>query len=248
MKYTEPGNPNLLCDGSTDLNVTAKYRVLIVEDDEDLAEITQIYFRKEGYLTDTAGTCAQAEKLLKTGEYDLILLDIVLPDARGDDLCRTIRSFGHCPIIFMSCLDDSDTIVAALKSGGDDYMVKPVNYKELLARAEAVIRRSANANSSGGSIRHYKYFDVDTVRHQVIRDGKNLELSTTEYSLLETFLQNPNTLLLYSELYKSVWGSDSLGDNRTVMVHISNLRKKLDPNHNDIIQTIRGAGYIFNPF
>lgn len=225
-----------------------KYRVLIVEDDKDLAEITQIHFLREGYLTDVAGTCVQAQKFLSEQEYVLILLDIVLPDARGESLCRSIRQNSKCPIIFMSCLDDSDTIVSALKSGGDDYVVKPINYKELLARAEAVIRRSAGRNQPGDTVQHYKYFDVDTVRHQVIRNGEVLDLSSTEYSLLQTFLQHPGTLLLYSELYKSVWGNDSLGDIRTVMVHISNLRKKLDPDHAGIIQTIRGAGYIFNQF
>ncbi len=241
-----PGNSSVL--GEDDGRSNGKYRVLIIEDDADLAEITRIHFRREGYVTEVAGSRAAAEQLLSSQEFDLILLDIVLPDARGEDLCRTIRDRSRCPIIFMSCLDDSDTIVSALKSGGDDYMIKPVNYDELMARAEAVIRRSTDRESPDTAIRHYKYFDVDTARHQVLRNGEALELSSTEYSLLETFLKHPGTLLLYSELYKSVWGSDSLGDNRTVMVHISNLRKKLDPGHNGVIQTIRGAGYIFNPF
>lgn len=222
------------------------YRILIVEDDADLAEITQIYFSKEGYLSDIAKTCQQAQSLLKEKEYDLILLDIILPDARGDTLCQQIRKSSSCPIIFISCLDDSPTVISALKSGGDDYMVKPVNYSELLARAEAVIRRSSQRKEAANSLQEYRYFSVDPVRHQVIRNGETLDLSSIEYSLLQTFLRHPGSLLLYSELYESVWGNDSLGDIRTVMVHISNLRKKLDPDHIGIIQTVRGAGYIFN--
>ncbi len=222
------------------------YQILIVEDDADLAEITRIYFSKEGYESDIAGTCAQAQALLKEKEYDLILLDVVLPDARGDTLCQQIRSYSNCPIIFISCLDDSPTVINALKSGGDDYMVKPVNYAELFARAEAVIRRSSHRKKSPDALQEYRYFSVDPIRHQVIRNGETLDLSSIEYSLLQTFLSHPGSLLLYSELYESVWGSDSLGDIRTVMVHISNLRKKLDPDHVGIIQTVRGAGYIFN--
>ena len=222
------------------------YQVLIVEDDADLAKITQIYFSKEGYQSDIAGTCEQAQALLQAKEYDLILLDVVLPDARGDALCLQIRKCSNCPIIFISCLDDSSTVINALKSGGDDYMVKPVNYPELLARAEAVIRRSPHQKKSTDSLQEYRYFSVDPVRHQVIRNGETLDLSSIEYSLLQTFLSHPGSLLLYNELYESVWGNDSLGDIRTVMVHISNLRKKLDPDHVGIIQTVRGAGYILN--
>lgn len=220
------------------------YRALIVEDDEDLAAITQVHLTHGGYQADIAHTCQAALALLANQEYDLILLDEILPDDRGDSLCRTIRDHSQCPIIFMSCLDDSSTIISALKAGGDDYMVKPLDYGELLARADAIIRRSGGRNKQP-HLHTFRQFSIDTQRHKVLRGGEVVDLSAIEYALLLYMTQHPNTLLLYSELYQNVWSSDSLGDVRTVMVHISNLRKKIDPDRTGIIETVRGAGYIF---
>ena len=222
------------------------YRALIVEDNEDLAEITGARLTRAGYDTDTAHTCAQALGHLEQGEYDLILLDVVLPDCSGDKLCSKIRAECSCPIIFMSCLDDTDTIIRSLKSGGDDYMVKPIDYDELLARAEAIIRRGRLNKKNQSEVLSFRHFSVDTVRHRVILAEGEADLSSIEYAILQYMLQHPNTLLLYSDIYQGVWCSDSLGDVRTVMVHISNLRKKIDPEHWGIITTVRGAGYIFN--
>ena len=219
------------------------YRILLVEDDPDLSAITCANLTHAGHQVDAAYTSAQAEQMLQATEYDLILLDIILPDRRGDELCGTIRDRCSCPIIFLSCLEDSDTVVSALRSGGDDYMVKPVRYPELMARVKAVIRRSSRPSSS--PIRRFRSFTIDTTRRQLLRDGEVVDLSSIEYSLLVYMSQHPDTLLMYQDLYKNVWATDSLGDFRTVMVHISNLRKKLDPEHRGIIQTVRGAGYIF---
>lgn len=228
------------------------YKALIVEDDEDLCVITAAHLTHAGYEVDKAGTCAAAEELLAKKKYDLILLDELLTDCSGDKLCREIRSRCACPIIFMSCMDDSETIISALRSGGDDYMVKPVNYEELLARADAIIRRSGARSSemarSGvqGGIMEFKHFAVDTVHRCILHGEERTELSSIEYSLLLYMVQHPDTLLLYHDLYQNVWSTDSLGDVRTVMVHISNLRKKVDPDRLGIISTVRNAGYIFS--
>ncbi|MBQ2830596.1 MAG: response regulator transcription factor [Oscillospiraceae bacterium] len=220
------------------------YNILLVEDDHDLSDITLLHLTHAGHSVDTAFTCAEAEELLAKTEYDLILLDIMLPDRSGDELCRTVRKSCDCPIIFMSCLEDGDTIVGALKSGGDDYMVKPVRYPELLARADAVIRRSKKLTES--PLRTFRSFTMDTLHRSIVRSGEETDLSSIEYALLHYMVEHPDTLLLYQDLYENVWSSDSLGDFRTVMVHISNLRKKIDPDHRGVIQTIRGAGYIFS--
>ena len=224
------------------------YHILLVEDDQDLSDITCANLAHAGHQVDAAFTCAQAEQLLAHQNYDLILLDIMLPDRSGDELCRTIRQSCDCPIIFLSCLEESDVIVGALRSGGDDYMVKPVRYPELLARAEAIIRRSRQAPSAPASenLREFRSFTIDTLHHRITRSGETVDLSSIEYALLLYMTEHPNTLLLYQDLYKKVWDHDSLGDIRTVMVHISNLRKKLDPEHRKIISTVRGAGYIFS--
>lgn len=221
------------------------YHILLVEDDHDLSAIASLHLTHAGHQVDVAFTCAEAEAALAKTMYDLILLDIMLPDRNGDELCRTIRKSCDCPIIFMSCLEDSDTIVGALRSGGDDYMVKPVRYPELLARAEAVIRRSRTAEKDN-TIRSFRSFTMDTLHRRILRGGEEVDLSSIEYSLLQYMAEHPKTLLLYRDLYENVWGSDSLGDFRTVMVHISNLRKKIDPDHLGIISTVRGAGYIFS--
>ena len=225
------------------------YHILLVEDDQDLSTIAHANLTYAGHQVDDAFTCAQAEELLSQNEYDLILLDIMLPDRSGDELCRTIRQDCDCPIIFMSCLEDSDTIVSALRSGGDDYMVKPVRYPELLARVDAVIRRSGQKRAQEppqDNVRMFKSFSVDTTHRCLLRGEERIDLSSIEYGLLRYMIDHPNTLLLYQDLYQHVWETDSLGDFRTVMVHISNLRKKLDPDHQGIIETVRGAGYIFS--
>ena len=221
------------------------YQILLVEDDPDLSIITSLHLTNAGHQVSAAYTCAEAEFLLNNRRFDLILLDIMLPDRSGDELCRTIRNQCNCPIIFLSCLDNGETIVQALHSGGDDYMVKPIRYPELLARIEAVIRRSVG-KPQNTSFQRFQSFTMDTLHHQILRGEEEIRLSSIEYSLLQYMAEHPNTLLLYQDLYKNIWGSDCLGDVRTVMVHISNLRKKVDPDHKGIIQTIRGAGYIFS--
>jgi DNA-binding response OmpR family regulator len=225
--------------------------ILIVEDDLDLANIVQIHLRKHGYETCTAHDCASALVYLQNRSFDLILLDVLLPDQNGKDFCRMARDLTSCPIIFMSCLDDTGTVVSALANGGDDYVTKPIKYDELIARIESNIRRYHNslnkkASEANKHILRFKRFSVDTERRRVIINGEETELSAIEYSLLSYFIANQDTLLLYDSLYSKIWGNDSLGDIRTVMVHISNLRKKIDPGKAGIIETVRGAGYIFS--
>ncbi|MCI8849115.1 MAG: response regulator transcription factor [Oscillibacter sp.] len=220
------------------------YSILLVEDDRDLSAITHANLAHAGHQVDAAFTCAQAETLLAKKQYDMILLDVMLPDRSGSELCRSIRKDCDSPIIFLSCVESSDTIVNALRSGGDDYMVKPVRYPELLARVDAVIRRSHQKKRA--SQRVFQSFTMDIPHRRILRDGQEVDLSSIEFALLQYMTSHPDTLLLYQDLYQNVWATDSLGDFRTVMVHISNLRKKIDPNRRGIIETVRGAGYIFS--
>ncbi len=225
-------------------------KILIVEDDCDLANITKIHLEHAGYQTAIASTCAEVLELVADNEYDLILLDMLLPDGDGHSVCTQIRKSRRlCPIIFMSCLSDSDNIINALKVGGDDYIVKPVNYDELLARIQSNIRRSQHykqETQENSHILKFKSFTINTALREVQIEGEAINLSSTEYDLLVYMTQHPDILVLYDELYHSVWDSDSLGDIRTVMVHISNLRKKIDSKKAGIIRTVRGAGYVFS--
>ncbi len=224
--------------------------ILLVEDDLDISTITKINLEHAGYETDTAFSCMEALEKVGGRSYDLILLDVMLPDGNGNDLCLRIRTVTRCPVIFVSCLDDSGTVVSALRGGGDDYVVKPIKFDELLARIESNIRRSQRymeeERAQRSRLRRFRRFSLDMLRRKVLLGDTEIDLSSIEYNLLFFLTEHPDTLLLYDDLYNQVWSNDSLGDVRTVMVHISNLRKKIDPDKAGIIETVRGAGYIFS--
>jgi DNA-binding response OmpR family regulator len=225
-------------------------RILIVEDDQDISNITHIHLAKSGYAADAAYSLADASRLLEARSYSLILLDIMLPDGEGLSLCRTIRQKCRCPIIFVSCVGDGDSIVSALGLGGDDYMTKPVNYRELLARIDANIRRAtvyadARTPRADESVIHLKRFSIDRRRRRAQRGGDDIDLTPIEYAILEYLHLNNGELILYNDLYRTIWGMDGVDDLRTLAVHVSNLRKKIDPDHAGVIETVRNAGYIF---
>lgn len=227
-------------------------RILLVEDDCDLAHITEIFLTHAGYTVDIASTCAQAVSLLNQTAYQLVLLDSLLPDGKGNSLCPLIREKdGLCPIIFLSCLDDSNSIISALEHGGDDYMVKPFKHVELLARIQANLRKreayeAHRKRQEKPHLYEFSTFTIDTDLREVRRDGTVVPLSNIEYDLLLYLVRHPDTLLLYDELYENVWNSSSFGDTRTVMVHISSLRKKIGADRTGVIRTVRGAGYVFH--
>jgi len=227
-----------------------KAHLLIVEDDFDLAKITKIHLCAAGYTADNAYTCEQAESMLQSSNYDCILMDVMLPDGRGNEFIVKVRNSGvNSPVIFMSCLDDPGNIIKSLQGGGDDYIVKPVDFNIMCARIEAQIRRAGMRNfppkKQEEPLREFNSFIIDTLRHRIIKDEKEISLSQTEYQLLLYMSERADNLLLYNDLYEHVWKGDSYGDIRTVMVHISNIRKKIDPSNRGIIETVRGAGYIF---
>lgn len=230
-------------------------KILLVEDDRDLAFITKMQLEKRGYQVACAYDGAETKSHMEREEVDIVLLDMILPDCMGTELCIFIREKFYGPIIFMSCLSERESVISALKLGGDDYVIKPVDYDEVAARIEANLRRSLstdgkNKNKTGE--RAYAHFVLDRNRRRGWKllengsRGNEIVLSPTEYKLLEIFTENPEKLLLYHELYQYVWGCDDLGDVRTVMVHVSNLRKKIDENNFDMIHTVRSAGYIFS--
>jgi DNA-binding response OmpR family regulator len=225
-------------------------RILLVEDDRDLSEIAGIHLKNAGYSTYAAYSLGEAARLLEDRDYDLILLDIMLPDGESFRLCQSIREKSSCPIIFVSCIDDGDSIVSALRLGGDDYVTKPVDWKELLARIEANIRRATvysdrEASRHDAGILNFSVFSVDRRKRRVLRGDEPIDLTPIEYAILEYFCANSGELVLYSDMYRDIWGVEGLDDLRTLAVHVSNLRKKIDPDHIGIIETVRNAGYVF---
>ena len=182
--------------------------------------------------------------------FDVILLDILLPDTNGMQLCQTLRSGHHCPIIFTSCLDDVDTIVHALELGGDDFLTKPYDNKVLVARILANVRR-VQMDAAEPSLRGYTCpaFRLDADNRSVHCRGEDIHLADMEYRILSLFVRNPNTFFTANELYQKIWGKDSLGDVRTVQVHIHNLRSKIEPDPAKPVYlcNVWGKGYVFRP-
>lgn len=221
-------------------------KILVVEDDKDLAMLTARQLEGQGYQVFCAEDGKSTLQILKDESVDLILLDVMLPDCDGHELCQRICSIYEYPIIFMSCLGDSTTIVQAFRGGGCDYLVKPVNITELVERIEENLKKSR-----GKQMLEFRQFILDKKNYQVYRRteegecAEKLDLSPTEYKLLMEFVGNPGEIRLYKELYRAIWEHGEIEDIRTLMVHVSNLRKKIDYQHRETIRVVRGVGYIF---
>ena len=220
--------------------------ILICDDQPIIHESLGVYLESEGFTHASAYNGVQAVQMAESESPDLILMDLMMPEKSGIDACREIRQKSSVPIIMLTAKGEEIDRVVGLELGADDYMVKPISYDELLARAEAIIRRTHGRREAGAGILSFHQFSIDTVHHTVKRGEEKIELSSIEYAILLFMVKHPGELLLYHQIYEQVWSSDSLGDIRTVMVHISNLRKKIDPDHSGIIETVRGAGYIFS--
>lgn len=207
--------------------------------------------QKAGYEVMQASDLDKAISLVGGHDIDLILLDIVLPQASGFSICAELRTRFSTPIIFMSCLDDSDSMIRAFELGGDDYLVKPFNPDVLLARVKANLRRSNNLemSSSNKDIRRFRGFTLEYMPHTVTVDGETRQLTALEFQILSFLIANPGKYYTSEDIYKSVWGSESLGDARTVPVHIYGIRRKIeaDPANPTYLIRKRGCGYSFVP-
>ena len=220
--------------------------VLIVEDDENIAELLMLYLEKEGYATVTAGDGGTALQKYREQKPDLVLLDLMLPVMDGREVCRNIRESGDAtPIIMLTAKGETVDKVSGLKMGADDYITKPFEMKEVLARIEAVLRRSA----PGESDRRRLTFDklvIDLDAFELIVDGKRIDTPPKEMELLYHLASTPNRVYTRNQLLDEVWGFDYFGDSRTVDVHVKRLREKLE-NVSDkwSLKTVWGVGYKF---
>ncbi|MFY8168913.1 MAG: response regulator [Candidatus Nanopelagicus sp.] len=223
-------------------------RILIVEDEESVLDPLELLLSKEGFTIETARDGREAlEKFAKTNP-DLILLDLMLPEVSGTEVCRQIRAKSQVPIIMLTAKDTEVDKVVGLELGADDYVVKPYSKAELVARIKAVLRRN-NADAfvnQGGSISAGPVV-IDVERHQVSINGENIALPLKEFELLEFLVRNSGRVLTRTQLIDRVWGSDYFGDTKTLDVHVKRLRAKIekDPANPVYIQTIRGLGYKF---
>jgi len=226
-------------------------RVLIVEDEESLVLTLRDRLTSEGYVVDAAGDGDTAVERI-TGElFDLVILDVALPRRNGFDVCRDVRQRGvQTPILMLTARGQVIDRVVGLKLGADDYLVKPFEMAELLARIEALLRRtSTSAIPAGASAESYRFGDisVDFRRAEVTKGGQKLELSAREFKLLRYFIEHRGAALTRDELLNEVWGYNAMPSTRTVDVHVAWLRQKLEdnPRHPEYIHTVHGLGYKF---
>ncbi|MBE6959396.1 MAG: response regulator transcription factor [Ruminococcaceae bacterium] len=224
--------------------------VLVVEDDRNIAELLQIYLEKEGYAVTMAFDGGQGLSKYRAIRPDLVLLDVMMPVMDGWAVCRAIRADGNTPIIMLTAKGELDDKVAGLKSGADDYITKPFEMKEVLARIEAVLRRSTGAVSEKKKQR--LVFDkliIDMEAFELTVDGKKVDTPPKELELLFCLASSPNRVYTRNQLLDEVWDIEYFGDSRTVDVHIKRLRDKLEFVSKEWnLTTVWGVGYKFEVF
>jgi len=225
-------------------------KILIVEDESSFSEAISFLLGKEGYESAVAENGRIALDLFKSNDFDLVLLDLMIPEISGIDVCRTIRTTSSVPIIMLTAKDSEVDKVVGLELGADDYVTKPYSSRELVARIKAVLRRGVpddGASASNSGIHSVAGIRMDIERHQVTVNGNLIPLPLKEFELLEFLLRNEGRVLTRGQLIDRVWGGDYYGDTKTLDVHIKRLRSKIevDPANPVLIQTIRGLGYKF---
>ena len=218
-------------------------RILLVEDDARVASFIRRGLREEHYTVDVAPDGEQALFLAQTGEYDLIILDIMLPKRSGLDVLKTLRADGlTVPILILTAKDKLKDKVTGLNAGADDYLTKPFGFEELLARIATLSRRRGDMIPTSLRLAD---LELDTLRHRVTRDGKPLVLTNREYALLEFLMRHPNQLVTRTMLAEHVWEHDFDPLSNVIDVHIARLRRKIDHEFTDkLLHTVRGSGYI----
>lgn len=225
------------------LRYNATMRILLVEDEQKLNFAIKKGLEQKGYAVDSAFDGDEGELFAENEEYDLIILDVLLPKKDGYTVCKNIRSFGvSSPILFLTAKDTLDEKVQGLDAGGDDYLVKPFAFAELVARIRALLRRPKNTIPT---VLRSGNLSLDSAQQKVRLGGKEVVLTLREYQLLEYFLRNKNRVLSRGEILDHVWDMSSDAFSNSVDVHVKNLRKKLKGEYAKHIQTVRGIGYRF---
>ncbi len=220
-------------------------KLLIIEDDLSLINGLSFAIKKQGYELEIARTSAEADAVFDNGKFDLVILDVSLPDGSGFDICKKIRLTSNVPIIFLTAADEETDIIMGLDIGGDDYITKPFKLAVLLSKINAILRRSNDFNTehtelSSNGIR------VELLKNKVYKNGALLDLTASEYRLLCMFMENPDIVLTAEQILSKLWDcSENYIDNNTLTVYIRRLRTKIEDNPGEpkMIVTVRGLGY-----
>ena len=224
-------------------------KILLVDDEKDITTLLEDVLRKDGYKNILKASSGQkAINLCKLHQPDVIILDIMLPDLDGIEVCKKIREFSYCPIMFLSSKNDDIDKILGLSSGGDDYVTKPFSPREVVFRIKAQLRRQQYDNLSKINSKQQILLGdlrIDTDNCYVYKNNKELELTAIEFKLLSYLAENPNKVISKERLYEQIWGADSMGCDNTVMVHIHHIREKVedDPTKPKLLQTVKGLGY-----
>ncbi|MEA5002595.1 MAG: response regulator transcription factor [Christensenella sp.] len=217
--------------------------ILIIDDDKNIREVVKLYLRKEGYEVTEAADGAIGFDLFMGRPYDLVLLDIMMPVQDGIETMKKIREKSNVPVIMLTAKGDTFDKVLSLELGADDYVVKPFDPKELVARVKAVIRRSTQEEKT--DVLEFPNLKIDIQNYQVIYKGKELQMPPKEIELLHFLAARPNKVFTRDQLLEQVWGFEYFGDSRTVDVHVKRLREKFDEGEPWQIKTVWGVGYKF---
>ncbi|MCD7859757.1 MAG: response regulator transcription factor [Firmicutes bacterium] len=221
--------------------------VLLVEDDQNISQLLQMYLEKEGYAVISASNGSQGLTKFRSIKPDLVLLDVMMPVMDGWAVCKAIRAESQVPIIMLTAKGETDDKVQGLKSGADDYITKPFEMREVLARVEAVLRRSSGVTAEKKARRLvYDKLIIDMDAFELIVDGKKVDAPPKEMELLFYLASSPNRVYTRNQLLDEVWGFDYFGDSRTVDVHVKRLREKLEGVSPEwSLKTVWAVGYKF---
>lgn len=238
--------------------IVAGEKVLVADDDEDIRHVIEMYLKKDGYRVVMAVDGTTALDCVKTDSPDLIILDVIMPGLDGFEVCQAIRKETDVPILFLSAKESDMDKILGLGVGGDDYVTKPFSPAVLVARVKAHLRRNrlvfnrkkTPVHDEENQILKFPNLEIDLQSYSVRVNGSTVTLPAKEFQLLALLAKHPGKVFNVEQLFELVWGTNQFGDHRTVMVHISNLRKKIEPDHTHptYISTIRGVGYKFNRF
>jgi len=217
-------------------------RILVVDDEPNIVDLARMYLEKEGYRVESASDGAQALERIQAREPALIVLDLMLPELDGFEVCRRTRASSDVPIIMLTARDEDVDKIVGLELGADDYLTKPFNPRELVARVKAILRRQDRSIRPNDQPLHVADLTVDPARREVAVGGEPIELRTKEFDLLLAFAENKGIVLTRERLLNKVWGYDFYGETRTVDVHVAHLRKRLKGSRVSI-ETVTGVGY-----
>ena len=222
-------------------------KILVVDDEKLLVKGIKFNLENEGYQVECAYDGAAAVELARTGNFDLIILDLMMPEIDGLEACMRIREFSNVPVIMLTARSEDTDKIIGFECGADDYITKPFNILELKARIRAMLRRATGSAAQGKSPITVGDLTLDTEQRVAIRDGEVVELTAKEYDLIELLMKNPRRVYSRENLMNVVWGYSYTGDYRTVDVHIRRLREKLErqPAEPEYILTKWGVGYYF---